>query len=120
MRIYRSFRDAFIAVPEDVSRIVRGKLELRPEPVDVHGCVPAALEVCRSALTAKGLQVAIQWQATKATVNGEEARLQQVFWNLLQNAAKFTPEGGAITVCGGPQTEAPAEPAPAPGAERPG
>jgi PAS domain S-box-containing protein len=82
----------------DVSRIVHGKLELRPEPVDLHGCVRAALEVCRSALGAKGLQVALHLDAANPTVGGEEARLQQVFWNLLHNAAKFTPPGGAVTV----------------------
>jgi signal transduction histidine kinase len=82
----------------DVSRIVHGKLELRPEPVDLHGCVRAALEVCRSALAAKGLQVSVELAATHPTVGGDEARLQQVFWNQLQNAAKFTPEGGAVTV----------------------
>jgi len=82
----------------DVSRIVHGKLELRPEPVDVHGCVRAALGVCRSALAAKGLEVSLHLEAVNPTVGGDQARLQQVFWNLLHNAAKFTPEGGAVAV----------------------
>jgi signal transduction histidine kinase len=82
----------------DVSRLMHGKLELRPEPIDLHGCVRAALEVCRSALAAKGLQVRVELEATNPVVVGEAARLQQVFWNLLHNAAKFTPEGGTVTV----------------------
>ena len=82
----------------DVSRMVHGKLELRPVALDLHGCVRAALEVCHGGLVAKGLQLTVALDAAHPTVAGDQARLQQVFWNLLQNAVKFTPEGGAVMV----------------------
>jgi len=82
----------------DVSRIVHGKLDLRPVPVDLHGCVRAALDVCHDDLQAKNLKVTVKLGAANSIVAGEAPRLKQVFWNLLQNAAKFTPEGGAIVV----------------------
>ena len=82
----------------DISRVVHGKLALRPVPLDLHACVREALEVCRGELTAKGLQVTVNLEATRPQLTGDPSRLRQVFWNLLQNAAKFTPEGGAITV----------------------
>lgn len=66
--------------------------------MDVHGCVRAALEVCRSVLADRRLQVTVELGASHPTVWGEAARLQQVFWNLLQNAAKFTPPGGVVMV----------------------
>ena len=82
----------------DVSRIVHGKLELHRERLDLHECLRDALEVCREDFTAKDLHVTVKLDAERHRVVGEAARLQQVFWNLLRNAAKFTSAGGAITV----------------------
>ena len=82
----------------DVSRITHGKLELNPEPMDLHDCIRQALEVCREDFTAKALKLTVALEAREHRVFGETNRLQQVFWNLLKNAAKFTPQGGEITV----------------------
>ncbi len=82
----------------DVSRIVHGKLELSREPLDLHACVRDALEVCHADFTAKSLRLDVALTAGDPTVEGDRSRLQQVFWNLLKNAAKFTPSGGSVTV----------------------
>jgi two-component system CheB/CheR fusion protein len=82
----------------DVSRIVHGKLEPRLEPMDLHACVLRAIEVCKDELAGANLQLVTALEAAPAEVSGDAARLQQVFWNLLKNAAKFSPRGGMITV----------------------
>ena len=82
----------------DVSRIVHGKLELNREPMDLHGCIQHALEVCQEDFASKEIQLIVALKARQHRVQGDTARLQQVFWNLFKNAAKFTPAGGAITV----------------------
>ncbi|MBV9490796.1 MAG: PAS domain S-box protein, partial [Verrucomicrobia bacterium] len=82
----------------DVSRIAHGKLEVRLVPVDLHGCVRAALEVCQGELRAQGLRLTVELKASHPLILGDGARLQQVCWNLLQNAAKFTPAGGTVRV----------------------
>jgi signal transduction histidine kinase len=80
----------------DVSRIVSGKLELETSNVDLASIVDAALDSVRPTLLAKGLEVRLSMTHDNATVLGDARRLQQVVWNLLTNAIKFTAPGGRI------------------------
>jgi signal transduction histidine kinase/CheY-like chemotaxis protein len=82
----------------DVSRVERGELRLYVRPVDLHAVVDAAVEAVRPAANARGttLDVALDDQA--GPVVGDPARLQQVTWNLLNNAIKFTPHGGHVGI----------------------
>jgi PAS domain S-box-containing protein len=82
----------------DLTRISRGKIELRFEAVDVHAAVQQAIEICREDVTAKGLVISTQLAAPDHWVWADPTRIRQVFWNLLTNAVKFTPEGGRIVV----------------------
>ena len=82
----------------DVNRIVSGKLRLQVRPTSVHEVVRHAVETCRSELSDKSLDVQLDLAAGDDTAMADPTRLQQVFWNLLKNAAKFTPEGGGITL----------------------
>jgi nitrogen-specific signal transduction histidine kinase len=80
----------------DVTRIGRGKLELQQEVLDVHASLRAALEVCQSEIEAKKLEVSLALGADVHHVWADPARMQQIFWNLIKNAVKFTPAGGRI------------------------
>ena len=82
----------------DVTRISSGKLEIVTVPVDLHEIIRSALEVCREDMQARRQTVEVDLTAPKSQVRGDSARLQQVFWNLLKNASKFTPEEGSIRV----------------------
>jgi PAS domain S-box-containing protein len=82
----------------DLTRIARGKLELHLAPVDVHQVLQHAVEICREELASKQLHLAMHLNASEHTVRGDAARLQQVFWNLIKNAVKFTPAGGRIDI----------------------
>lgn len=82
----------------DLTKIVKGKLTLNPEVCDVHDLVQAVVQVYQSELHAKRLELAIALSADRRHVTADPARLQQVFWNILKNATKFTPEGGRITI----------------------
>ncbi len=82
----------------DISTIVAGKARLKLEPCDLIPVLEAAIDVVRPALEAKRLSLVRDLEPGPATVLGDAGRLQQVFWNLLANAVKFTPEGGRITV----------------------
>ena len=84
----------------DVSRIVAGTLRLTaPQPVDLVAVVQAAVEVVRPLAATKNVQLGLSPDLPAIeTVSGDAGRLEQVIWNLLTNAIKFTPEGGRVSV----------------------
>src|SRR5438445_2300954 len=82
----------------DLTRIARGKLHLELEDCDVHRIVENAIEMAHSAIAAKQLNVATVLEAKEYHILADCIRLQQVFWNLLNNAVKFTSQGGQITI----------------------
>jgi PAS domain S-box-containing protein len=82
----------------DLTRIARNQLELQFQTVDVHAVLRAAIEVCELGIQEKRQNLNLHLAAACSLVEGDIARLQQVFWNLLKNAIKFTPEGGTISV----------------------
>lgn len=82
----------------DIARIVSGKLRIDPAPLDLAAVVHAALDTVRPAMEAKALRLQVELHPEATAVVGDGGRLQQVVWNLLTNATKFTPHGGAIAV----------------------
>jgi len=82
----------------DVTRISKGKLQLSFETICIHQILQRAYEICRNEVEAKNLEVEFQFRADHTSVEGDPARLQQVFWNLIKNSVKFTPEKGRITI----------------------
>jgi signal transduction histidine kinase/FixJ family two-component response regulator len=86
----------------DVSRIVSGKVRLEVQRVDLPQLLSAAIEGVMPTLEAKGLRLEKKIDALPGPVSGDPSRLQQVLWNLLTNAIKFTPKGGLISVRAAP------------------
>ena len=82
----------------DLTRITRGKLELRCERVRLHRMIEDATNACLPDLQAKHLNLVRDFASEKATILADSARITQILWNLLKNAIKFTPEGGTITI----------------------
>lgn len=82
----------------DLTRISRGKLQLHFQTVDVHACLYSAIDICRQEVQSKNLSLEIELRADHHKVHADCARLQQVFWNLIKNAVKFTPAGGTIGI----------------------
>jgi len=80
----------------DISRIVTGQLKMELRTVDLATCVQAAVDAVAPAAETKRLRMEVDLVASLAPVPGDPARLQQVVWNLLANAVKFTPEGGRV------------------------
>jgi PAS domain S-box-containing protein len=82
----------------DISRIISGKLRIEPAPIQLVDVIQAALDTVRPMMEAKGQQIRMALDHEGSAVRGDASRLQQVVWNLLSNAAKFTPPGGQIRV----------------------
>ena len=82
----------------DFSRITNGKLQLHRTALDLHTLVRAVLEICAEDIAVRPHVVTMNLQAPSAAVFGDPARLQQVLWNVLKNAIKFTPAPGRIDI----------------------
>ena len=82
----------------DLTRITHGKLELHSDALDIHSALDRALSISAGDLAGKNIRVTRRFEAREHHCWADPARLQQVFWNLVKNAAKFTPQGGRVSV----------------------
>ncbi len=82
----------------DASRVTSGKVTLQRRPIDVHEFVDQAVETCRALIDNQHQQLTLDMPVAPIYVDGDPARLAQIIGNLLHNAAKYTPEGGAIAL----------------------
>jgi signal transduction histidine kinase/ActR/RegA family two-component response regulator len=82
----------------DVSRMATGKLQVKMSVVDLCAVLTAAVDAVKPMAIAKSLQLALELPPTPCLASADRDRLQQVAWNLLSNAVRFTPQGGSIQV----------------------
>lgn len=82
----------------DISRIIRGKLELQPMQINLADVIDRAVETVHLSAQAKSIEIVPKLDRDLGLVRGDATRLQQVVWNLLTNSVKFTPQGGSVEV----------------------
>ena len=82
----------------DVSRIIRGNLQLKIATVNLKGVIDAAIDAVRPAAAAKAIELESCLESSVGAIAGDSDRIQQIIWNLLSNAIKFTPAGGRVEV----------------------
>ena len=82
----------------DLTRITRGKIELRREAIDAHRLLRDAIQIAQKDLLEKQIEVVMELDATRHHVWADPVRIQQVLWNLINNAVKFTNQKGRITI----------------------
>jgi len=88
----------------DFTTVGQHKLRLRPEPIDVHEAVRFVLEICRSEIAAARIEIKLDLHASKNMVLADFLRLQQIMWNLVKNAVKFSPLGSTISITSANET----------------
>jgi signal transduction histidine kinase len=82
----------------DLTRLARGRLKLQLRSADAHELLLSAMEIVRSDIEDRHLKPSVALAASRREMVADAPRLQQVFWNILRNACKFTPENGAVSV----------------------
>src|SRR6266446_1926613 len=82
----------------DLTRVTRGKLDLHFEHVDAHALIPKTIDIAKTDIEKKKLNVSVRLDAEEYHVWADSVRIQQVFWNLINNAVKFTSPGGKIEI----------------------
>jgi CheY-like chemotaxis protein/nitrogen-specific signal transduction histidine kinase len=82
----------------NLSRLSRGRMRLDLEIIDIHEAIRRAIEICRDATFVAGLDVVTKLDARHHHASADHARVMQIVWNLIHNAAKFTPANGTLTI----------------------
>jgi signal transduction histidine kinase len=82
----------------DLARIRSGKLVLDIQPTDIHASLREAIRINSPDAARRNVRLIEELNAVSTSLDGDPSRLRQIFWNLLANAVKFTPEGGTVTV----------------------
>ena len=82
----------------DLTRISKGKVQLNFEVVDAHTLLRNAIEICQADIEQKHLTLRLDLLAQKVHLRADPARVQQIFWNLIKNSVKFTPQNGEISI----------------------
>lgn len=85
----------------DTSRIATGKLHFEPKPTDLNAVVKAAVDTVRASAAVRNIELSTSLHPSSLVVMGEPVRLQQIAWNLVSNAIKFTDPGGKVNVTTG-------------------
>lgn len=82
----------------DITRITGGKLRLNLQPIDAHAAMQQVYHILRADIDEREIEVTLQFDAAQYMIKADAVRVQQIFWNVLKNAVKFTPPGGNVTV----------------------
>jgi signal transduction histidine kinase len=82
----------------DLTRVSRGQFDLAFDDVDLHDRIRSVIAICQDDADKKGVELVVETAARRSRVRGDPARLEQILWNLLKNAIKFTPSAGRVTV----------------------
>ncbi len=98
--IYRNAKSQAQLIEDllDVSRIITGKLKLEPHRVEFVSVIKSAVDTIRPAVDAKSIELETNIDGESCVIGGDTQRLQQIVWNLISNAVKFTPEGGKVAI----------------------